>query len=49
MEVFEDPDATIPGPALAEGSTGHESLTADAVGLERDDDDRRVGGGPEEA
>jgi hypothetical protein len=44
VEVFEDPDATIPGPALKEGFPGHESLAADAVGLERDEEDTREGG-----
>jgi hypothetical protein len=37
VEVFEDPDATIPAAALKEGSPGHEALTADGVGIERDE------------
>jgi hypothetical protein len=36
-EVFEDPDAILPATVLKEGSPGHESLTGDAVGLERDE------------
>lgn len=39
VEVFEDPDATVPASALKEGPRGEETLTADALGLERDEDD----------
>jgi hypothetical protein len=41
VEVFEDPDATLPASALKEGSPGHETLTGDAVGLGREDDEDR--------
>ncbi|HEX6220752.1 MAG TPA: hypothetical protein VF115_06635 [Acidimicrobiia bacterium] len=41
VEVFEDPDATLLASALKEGSPGHETLTADAVGLGREDDEDR--------
>lgn len=42
VEVFEDPDATQSAPALKEGAPGHETLTGNAVGLGRkDDEDRR--------
>lgn len=40
VEVFEDPDATLPGSALIEGSPGQEAFTADAVGLQREEDMR---------
>lgn len=41
VEVFEDPDATLPASALKEGSPGHETLTGDAVGLGTEDDEDR--------
>jgi hypothetical protein len=41
VEVFEDPDATLPASALREGSPGYEILTGDAVGLGREDDEDR--------
>lgn len=41
VEVFEDPHATLPASALKEGSPGHETLTGDAVGLGREDDEDR--------
>jgi hypothetical protein len=41
VEVFEDPDVTLPASALKEGSPGHETLTGDAVGLGREDDEDR--------
>lgn len=37
VEVFEDPDATIPRTVLKEGSPGQETLSADSVGLGRED------------
>jgi hypothetical protein len=39
--VFEDPDATLPASALKEGSPGHETLTGNAVGLGREEDEDR--------
>lgn len=38
IEVFADPDATLPATVLKEGSPGHEILTGDNVGLGRDDE-----------
>ncbi len=44
VEVFEDPDATIPGSALKEGDPGDETFTGNSVGLGREDDDRMEDG-----
>lgn len=41
VEVFEDPDATRSASALKEGSPGHETLTGNAVGLGREDEEDR--------
>jgi hypothetical protein len=41
VEVFEDPDATLSASALREGSPGHETLTGNAVGLGREDEEDR--------
>jgi hypothetical protein len=41
VEVFEDPDATQSASALKEGSPGHETLTGNAVGLGKEDDEDR--------
>lgn len=41
IEVFADPDATLPASALKEGSPGHEILTGDNVGLGREDESDR--------
>lgn len=35
------PDVTLPASAFKEGSPGHETLTANAVGLRREDDEDR--------
>jgi hypothetical protein len=42
IEVFQDPDATIPGSALAEGAPGEQTLSGDAAGLMADADDDRA-------
>lgn len=42
VEVFEDPDATLPGAAIKEGAPGHEFLSAESVGLGREDDEFRA-------
>ena len=36
VELFEDPDASLPAATLAEGSPGHEALTGDAIAAEPD-------------
>jgi hypothetical protein len=41
VEVFEDPDVTLPASALKEGSPGHETQTGKGVGLEREEDEER--------
>ena len=38
VEVFEDPDANLPGELRKEGPPGQEVLTGDAAGLAREDD-----------
>lgn len=40
VEVFEDPDATLPGAAIREGSPRQEYLSAEAAGLDDDEDYR---------
>lgn len=44
VEVFEDPDATIPRSSLRQGAPGHESLVGD---LPTDDDEVRDEGSEE--
>ncbi len=39
VDLFEDPDAALPATDLAEGSPGHEILTAQGLGLEPGDED----------
>jgi pimeloyl-ACP methyl ester carboxylesterase len=41
VDVFTDPDATVPAKALTEGSPGHESLTGDQVESRRDEEEER--------
>jgi hypothetical protein len=48
VEVFEDPDATLPAGSLIDGSPGHEGLTGDAVGLEPDEQEEHPAGPDEE-
>lgn len=41
VEVFSDPDATLPIRSVVEGSPGHETLTGDSLGLRDDGEDDR--------
>jgi hypothetical protein len=45
VEVFEDPDDTIPRTRLVEGSPGQESLSAESPDPDLDDDRREVNRG----
>ena len=48
IEVFESPEALLPGQAIREGEPERESLTGDRLGLEGEDGDESAEEGEDE-